>query len=398
MRRRFRALAERLPPLLAVPVHAVRNYIAHQSANQAGSVAFSSLLSLFPLLLFVAAAAAFAGQPGSAAGLMQRVLEYAPPLVTEVLRPVVDGLLAQPSRTLLTVGVIFTLWTASSGVQSVRTALNRAYGVDRGLSFWRARIKVTLFTLLGTVLIVLVFGSIVVLPYVWQLVRHSGASDAQMSWLLDAARYALAYLTLVALYASMYGYLPDMRQRLRSVLPGALVGALLWLLAAAFLSYSLRSAGKLALVYGGFTGLVATLVFLYVSAVTLIFGAELNAVLRERAPSSTAFAVPGLTCRSMPTMDSNPDFDRPACAAPQRDRLAPSRTAVQGAADAVPPAAQGAHASLDRLPHGAQQDIDQARASADACAGNTRRVVRDHPLASICGAFALGALFARRVR
>jgi membrane protein len=79
----------------------------------------------------------------------------------------------------------------------------------------------------------------------------------------------------------MYGWLPDIRQRLRTVLPGALVGALLWLAAAFVLSYTLRSVGKLALVYGGFAGLVATLVFLYVSAVTLIFGAEFNAVLRN---------------------------------------------------------------------------------------------------------------------
>jgi membrane protein len=65
------------------------------------------------------------------------------------------------------------------------------------------------------------------------------------------------------------------------VLPGALAGALMWLAIAAILSYTLRSAGKLTLIYGGFAGLVATLVFLYLSAVTLIFGAEINAVLRN---------------------------------------------------------------------------------------------------------------------
>ena len=63
---------------------------------------------------------------------------------------------------------------------------------------------------------------------------------------------------------------------------GALVGALLWLCAATLLSYTLRSLGELALVYGSFAGLVATLVFLYVSAVTLIFGAEINGVLRRQ--------------------------------------------------------------------------------------------------------------------
>jgi len=57
----------------------------------------------------------------------------------------------------------------------------------------------------------------------------------------------------------------------------------MWLGAAAILSYTLQNAGKLALVYGGFAGLVATLVFLYLSAVTLIFGAEINGVLRNRA-------------------------------------------------------------------------------------------------------------------
>ncbi len=266
-----------------VPLRAVQNYIKHQSANQAGSVAFSMLLSMFPLLLFLAAASAYIGKPGTAAQLMQQMMQYAPPLVAQVLQPVVDGLLARPNRIVLTIGVVVTLWTASSGMQAVRTALNRAYGVDRGLSFWQARIKVTLFTLLGTAAVLLVFGSVVVAPYALQLAQLMEATGQQRSVLLDVVRYALAYLTLTALYAAMYGWLPDRRQRLRSVLPGALVGALLWLLAAAFLSYTLRSAGKLALVYGSFAGLVATMVFLYASAVTLIFGAEINAVIGERA-------------------------------------------------------------------------------------------------------------------
>jgi membrane protein len=57
----------------------------------------------------------------------------------------------------------------------------------------------------------------------------------------------------------------------------------MWLGIAATLSYTRRSAGKLTLVYGGFAGIVATLVFLYVSAFTLIFGAEFNAAVRDRS-------------------------------------------------------------------------------------------------------------------
>jgi membrane protein len=205
-----------------------------------------------------------------------------PPAVSDALRPVVDDVLGQRNRALLAIGIVATIWTASSGAQAVRTALNKAYGVTQGLPFWKARIKVTLFTVIGTFGTVLVFSSVVVLPYAWALLEKTVNAGADAVWLRTGVRYGLAFVVLAILYAILYGWLPDIPQRLRTVLPGALVGASMWLTAAAILSYTLRSAGKLALVYGGFAGLVATLVFLYVSAVTLIFGAEINAVLRNR--------------------------------------------------------------------------------------------------------------------
>jgi membrane protein len=275
-------------PGLRVFVLAVQGYIGHQSANQAGSVAFSSVLAMFPLLLFLSSAAGFVGRPGAAGALAGRVIAYAPPVVTDALRPVIEQVLSQRSRALLAIGVLITIWTASSGVQAIRTALNRAYGVERGLSFWSARIKVTLFTVIGGVGTMLAFGSVIILPYVWLVLERTIGVGAEAPWLRDSVRYGLAFIVLAPLYAAMYGWLPDIRQRLRTVLPGALVGALMWIAAAAILSYTLRSAGKLALVYGGFAGVVATLVFLYCSAVTLIFGAEINAVLRDDAAGRKA--------------------------------------------------------------------------------------------------------------
>ena len=270
-------------PGLRVLVRAVQGYIRHQSANQAGSVAFSAVLAMFPLLLFLSAAASFVGRPGTVAALAGRVIGYAPPVVADALQPVVAQVLGERSRALLAIGVLVTIWTASSGVQAIRTALNRAYGVERGLSFWGARLKVTLFTILGGVGTVLAFGSVIVLPYIWLVLEKTIGVATEALWLRNSVRYGLAFIVLSVVYAVMYGWLPDIRQRLRTVLPGALVGALMWTAAAAILSYTLRNAGKLALVYGGFAGLVATLVFLYCSAVTLIFGAEINAVLRDDA-------------------------------------------------------------------------------------------------------------------
>lgn len=269
-------------PVLGVLIRAVRNYVLHQSANQAGSMAFSAVLSMFPLLLLLSAAAAYMGSPGDAAGLARRAIEYAPPLVRGALEPVVRQVLAQRSQALLAIGLFITLWTASSGMQAVRTALNRAYGIQRGLPFWKARLKVTLFTVVVGGGLLAAFSSIVVMPYVWEAFDRNLGSAREWPWAHLGVRYGTALPVLTLLYALLYGWLPDIPQRLRSVLPGAVVGATLWVVAAATLSYTLRSAGKLALIYGSFAGVVATLVFLYISASTLIYGAEVNAVIRER--------------------------------------------------------------------------------------------------------------------
>jgi membrane protein len=290
----WRRLRQRVPGL-DIFLAAALNYIGHQSANQAGSVAFSSVLALFPLLLFLSAAASFVGEPGAGAELANRVLDFAPPAVADALRPVANQLLDQRSSTVLTLGMFATIWAASSGAQAIRTALNRAYGVEQGLTFWKARIKVTVFTVIGTLGAVLVFSSVVILPYAWMLLEKTVGAGPETVWLRTGVRYGLALAVLVALYALFYGWLPDIPQRLRTVLPGALVGAILWLIAATILSYTLRSAARLTVVYGSFAGSVATLVFLYASAVTLIFGAEINGVLHDRRPPGSG--------RTNPTSD-----------------------------------------------------------------------------------------------
>lgn len=278
-------LAALATPGLRVVLLAIRNYVMHQSANQAGSLAFSSVLAMFPLLILLSASAGFVGQPGDAAALTERVMGYAPQLVRDAMQPVIEQVLAQRNRALLAIGVLTTLWTASSGMQAIRSALNRAYGIEQGDPFWKARIKVTLFTVIAGTGVLAAFSSVVVMPYVWQWLEANAGVGQDTFWVHNSVRYGSAFLVLIALYALLYGWLPDIRQRFYTVMPGALVGAALWVSAAATLSYTLRTAGKLALLYGSFAGVVATLVFLYISATTLIFGAEINGVLRETAAS-----------------------------------------------------------------------------------------------------------------
>ena len=260
----------------------MRNYVLHQSANQAGSVAFSWLLSMFPLVLLLSATAGFVGRPGDAAELVMRAISYAPPLVRDALRPAIGQVLGQRSQALVALGLFATVWTASSGMQAVRTALNRAYGIERGLPFWKARIKVTLLTVVVGLGVLIAFGSVVVMPHLLELLNRNAPDRETLMWLRGGVRYGAAFIVLSVLYGVLYAWLPDFGRRSRSIVPGAAIGALLWVAAAILLSLALRSAGKLALIYGGLAGMVATMVFLYVSAATLIFGAEVNGVLATR--------------------------------------------------------------------------------------------------------------------
>lgn len=274
-------------PGLGVAVLALRNYVLHQSGNQAGSVAFSWLLSMFPLVLLLSAAAAFVGRPGDAAELVLRVLSYAPAVARDMLQPAINQVLGQRNQALVALGAFATVWTASSGMQAIRTALNRAYGIERGLPFWKARIKVTLLTVVVGVGMLIVFGSVVVMPYLSDFLNRNAPDRETLMWLRGGVRYGAAFVVLSVLYGVLYAWLPDIGRRSRSIVPGAATGAFLWVAAAVLLSFTLRSAGKLVLIYGGLAGIVATMVFLYVSAATLIFGAEVNGALHRRADNTT---------------------------------------------------------------------------------------------------------------
>ena len=274
-----------LARVVKLALTAVRNYIVHQSANQAGSVAFSFLIAMFPLLVLASSLAAFFGRPGDAAGLAARVLAYAPEVARQSLQPAVEQLLGHRSQALLALGLFATVWTASSGLQAIRTALNKAYGIEHGMPFWKARIKVTVFTLIGGIAAIAAFGSVLVMPHVWHLLQHDLALNIGHPWIQQVVRYGAAYIVLSAVYAALYRWLPDFSTAPDRILPGALCGAALWIASAELLSISLRSAAKLVLIYGGFTGAVATLVFLSASAATLILGAEINAACRPEPPS-----------------------------------------------------------------------------------------------------------------
>src|SRR5438067_9191520 len=117
------------PSIWQLTVEAVRRLFADEAIPLAGNIAFRTLLSIFPFLIFLTALAGFFGSSDLAARIVTYLLSVAPPELVRPLAPEVLSILTKPRTGLLSLSIIITIWSAMGGVDSIRVALNRAYGI-----------------------------------------------------------------------------------------------------------------------------------------------------------------------------------------------------------------------------------------------------------------------------
>ncbi len=248
----------------------------------AGHIAYMGLFALFPFLIFLLALAGLMGQGETAAEAIELSMELLPPDVASALKPAVAEVVGAPHAGLMTFSILVTLWASSSGLESLRHALNLAYHVADPPAFWRTRLESLLLTVLAAVVTIVVMVLLVVVPLVLDAIRFLLQQPRLGERLLSSPREPLGFLLLLALLMVLYRVLPNVRLRLSEVVPGAVVAWVLWLLAVWGYTVYLRSVPSYSVTYGSLGGIVVTLFFFYISALLFIFGAELNSVLKRR--------------------------------------------------------------------------------------------------------------------
>jgi membrane protein len=247
------------------------------------TTAFSAVLTLFPFLIFLFAIAAFFHVETTARDAVTFVFGPLPDQVKTALTQPLAEALSIRSPDLLTLSALIALWSASNGVESLRTGLNRAYGAIETRSLVWRRIESLLVVLVGTLVALLLGYLTVVSAVAWSDARAQlpdlaqQAADAVTSNILT--HYAVAGAILFFSLALAHLLLPSGQRRLLAIAPGVLVTTLSWLaLAAGFTAY-LANFDSYAIVYGGLGGLAAAMVFFYFTAIIILFGAELNRAL-----------------------------------------------------------------------------------------------------------------------
>lgn len=262
---------------------AVYAFLAHDGWAIASHIALSGLMSLFPFLIVVTALAGVFGTRELADEAANLLLEAWPREVAAPIAREVSTVLTSVRSDALTIGAVLAIYFASSGVESLRIGLNRAYGEPEARSALVLRLESILFVILGAGAILALALFVVLGP---TAIRFLVALQPDLSILWRALNWwrliiATTLITVALLFAHLW--LPAGRRRLMNVFPGVVLTLALWLAGGiAFGRYLDDFSQTYVTTYAGLaTGMIA-LVFLYLSATIFLLGAELNAtIMRE---------------------------------------------------------------------------------------------------------------------
>lgn len=261
----------------------MRDAFGHFNADDgwamASHVSLSGLMAVFPFVLFVAALAGFIGQQPLAARVAEILFQTWPADVAGPIAAQVQRVVAQAHVRLLTVSAVVAVLFAANGVEAARTALNRAYRVvDRRPIVFRLAQSVA-FVLAGAVASLLLAFVVVLGPAMLDRIITALPALKPYQTQFYVARFAVTGLVLIVVLAASHLWLPAGRPYWPRLWPGMVLTLALWVASAEIFAVYLRRFADLAATYAGLASVFTAIFFLYVVAISLIFGAEFNAAL-----------------------------------------------------------------------------------------------------------------------
>jgi membrane protein len=249
----------------------------------ASHIALSALMALFPFLIFVTALAALFGTKELADQTAILLLETWPKEVADPISAAIHDVLTNLRTDAITFGVVFAIYFSSSGIESLRIGLNRAYNVRESHPWWWTRIESILYVFLAAVSLLALAFLIVLGPLIWATAMKYAPWLLPFEGVVDLTRYGLTSLVLVVALIVAHKWLPAGHRSFLEIAPGILVTLILWIAAGAlFGSYLSKFAYTYVTYYAGLASAMTALVFLYLTALIFVYGGELNSVIRKQ--------------------------------------------------------------------------------------------------------------------
>lgn len=262
----------------------VRKFSADECTDKAAALTYYAVLALFPALIALVSVLGVFGQgPSTVNTLLDIVGQVGSQSVVDTLRPTIEQVSSAPGAGLaLVVGLAGALWSASGYVGAFGRAMNRIYDIEEGRPIWKLRPVLLLVTFVSVALIAVAAAALALTGPVAQAVGDTIGlgSTAVLVW--DIAKWPFLLAIVVFLVALLYYATPNVKQpAFKWMSIGALFAIVVWILASVAFGFYLATFASYSSTYGSMAGVIVFLLWLWLTNLALLLGAELDAELER---------------------------------------------------------------------------------------------------------------------
>jgi membrane protein len=262
----------------------LREFSEDQCTDQAAALTYYAVLSIFPAALALMSLLGVVGQSKQA---VKTVLDVLGPLVSQstldLITPILNKMANSPGAGLtLIIGLLGALWSASGYVGAFSRAMNRIYEITEGRPFWKLRPLMLVITLVALVLSALVLVMLVVSGPLAQSVGNAiGLGDVAVTvW--SIAKWPILAVVVMLVVALLYYATPNVKQpKFRWISVGAAIAIVIWVVASVAFAFYVANFGNYNKTYGSLAGVIVALLWLWLTNLALLFGAEVDSELER---------------------------------------------------------------------------------------------------------------------
>jgi membrane protein len=249
--------------------------------QMAAALAYYFVLSLFPALILLSAAVAYLPVPDLFSHALALMARLVPPDAMGLVRRVLSDVSTPHRGTFLSLGILGTLWVASSGFAAMIEALNIAYKVTDDRPFWKTRPLALGLAFLTGALLLVALSLMVVGPGFGEWLAGKVHLSILFVILWPYIHWTIAISFTVLAVEALYFLAPNVKQRFLATLPGATIAVGCWLVLSYALGIYFRHFGNFNKTYGTLGAAIVLMIWLYWTGFALLLGAELNEELAK---------------------------------------------------------------------------------------------------------------------
>jgi membrane protein len=265
----------------------------HEIQTRAAAIAFYAMLAMVPFIGLVLTVAIqllpdLTGSSAKAKGLGNQTVEQftstlektLPPEAADEIKNQITRIQQDPPVGLISIGLVITIWLASSLFVAVIDAMNRIYGVKERRGFIKLRLIAIFLTVVETVILV---GSLLAVVGSNLIFRHLGIG-ASGSWLASGVLYATVTVIVLLTFALSFFVAPDADQKWEWITPGSIFGSLLFLGSTLLFRIYVHNFANYDKTYGPLGGVMVLLFWFWISSLILLGAAQVNKIIEQASP------------------------------------------------------------------------------------------------------------------